>query len=56
LSTVDFIIREKKVQTIEEIEAHLEAWSDRKKTLFKNARYIEASVTRIKEYLTIKEV
>lgn len=52
LSTVDFIMREKQVYAVEDIKTHLEAWSDRKKTLFNNPKFIEVSVKRIQAYLT----
>ncbi len=51
LSTIDFIITENKAQSTEEITAYLEKWSDRKKTLFNNPKFIEVAITRIKEHL-----
>lgn len=51
LSTIDFIITENKAQTEEEITVYLESWSDRKKTLFQNKRFIDVAVTRIKKHL-----
>lgn len=49
LSTVDFIRTEKNVQSFEEIKSYL--WSDRKRTLFSNQKFIEVAVKRIKDYL-----
>jgi O-acetyl-ADP-ribose deacetylase (regulator of RNase III) len=50
-STIDFIMREKNIRSVEEIKQHLDAWSDRKKTLFNNRKFIEVSVNRITQYL-----
>ncbi len=41
LSTVDYLILEKKVTTQYEIIKELENWSDRKKTLFTNPKFVE---------------
>jgi hypothetical protein len=49
LSTIDFILTEKKIQTFEEIKSYL--WSDRKRTLFNNQKFIEIAVSRIEKYL-----
>lgn len=49
LSTVDFIITEKNVETVEEIKPFL--WSERKRTLFNNQKFIELAVQRIKQHL-----
>jgi hypothetical protein len=48
LSTVDFILSQNRVQTFEEVKTYL--WSDRKRTLFDNQRFIEVAVKRIKEF------
>jgi len=52
LSTIDFIITEKKVNTIEAITKELEKWSDRKKTLFTNPKFIDIALTNIQKYLS----
>jgi O-acetyl-ADP-ribose deacetylase (regulator of RNase III) len=52
LSTIDFIITEKKVHTIESITKELGKWSDRKKTLFTNPKFIEIAVTNIQNHLS----
>lgn len=52
LSTIDFIITEKKVYTIEEIKSYLESWSNRKKTLFTNSRFIQIAVNNIQNHLS----
>lgn len=51
LSTVDFIMEEKKVDTLEDITYELEKWSDRKKTLFTKPKFIQIAVNNIKEHL-----
>jgi O-acetyl-ADP-ribose deacetylase (regulator of RNase III) len=51
LSTTDFIIANKKGSTVEEIAAHLEQWSDRKKTLFSNPKFIQLAVRNIQHHL-----
>lgn len=53
LSTIDFIITEKKVSTVEDITRHLQQWSDRKKTLFSNQRFIRIGVENIQMHLPI---
>lgn len=50
LSTIDFILIQNQAQTFEEIKSYL--WSDRKRTLFDNQKFIEVAVKRIKEYLS----
>jgi len=52
LSTVDFIMREKNVKAIDDIKKHLEEWSDRKKTLFNNPKFIDVAVDRIQSRLS----
>lgn len=51
LSTVDFIMQEKHVFTLETITAELEKWSDRKKTLFTNPNFIEIAIKNIQLHL-----
>jgi O-acetyl-ADP-ribose deacetylase (regulator of RNase III) len=51
LSTVDFIIQNKHVSSQEEITKELASWSDRKKTMFSNARFIEISIKNIRAFL-----
>jgi O-acetyl-ADP-ribose deacetylase (regulator of RNase III) len=51
LSTTDFIIANKKGNTVEEIAAHLGQWSDRKKTLFSNPKFIQLAVSNIQRHL-----
>jgi O-acetyl-ADP-ribose deacetylase (regulator of RNase III) len=52
LSTIDFIITEKKVNTPEEITAELSNWSNRKKTLFTNPKFVEIAVSNIHAHLS----
>jgi len=51
LSTIDFIIIDKGAKTIEEITYNLQNWSERKKTLFNNPRFIEMAVNNIQSSL-----
>ncbi len=51
LSTIDFIISEKKANTNEAIAKELENWSDRKKTLFNNPRFIQIAIENIQLHL-----
>ncbi len=52
LSSVDFIMREKDTQAIDDIKKHLEAWSDRKKTLFNNPKFLDLALDRIQSHLS----
>ncbi len=51
LSSIDFIMKENNVNSIEEITRHLEKWSDRKKTLFTNPNYISLAVNNLNKHL-----
>jgi O-acetyl-ADP-ribose deacetylase (regulator of RNase III)/uncharacterized protein YwgA len=51
LSTIDFIITNNKTKSIEDITRHLENWSDRKKTLFTNPKFITLAVKNIEKHL-----
>jgi len=51
LSTIDFIISEKKINTLETITEELENWSDRKKTMFTNHKFIEIAFKHLKSHL-----
>ena len=51
LSSIDFIIKENNVNSVEEITKHLEKWSDRKKTLFTNPNYILLAVNNLNKHL-----
>ena len=51
LSTIDFIINDKKTKSIEEITQHLVDWSDRKKTMFTNPKFISLAVQNIEKHL-----
>jgi O-acetyl-ADP-ribose deacetylase (regulator of RNase III) len=52
LSTIDYIITEKKVNTQDAITRELEAWSDRKKSLFNNPNFIQIAINNIQSHLT----
>jgi O-acetyl-ADP-ribose deacetylase (regulator of RNase III) len=47
LSTIDFIITEKNANTQEDITKELENWSDRKKTLFTNPKFIQIAINKL---------
>lgn len=51
LSTIDFIIADKKVSTVEDITTQLHLWGNRKKTLFSNPRFIQIGVRNIHSHL-----
>ena len=51
LSSIDFIMKENNVNSVEEITKHLEKWSDRKKTLFTNPNYISLAVNNLNKHL-----
>ena len=51
LSSIDFIMVEKKVTSQQEITNELEKWSSRKKTLFTNPRFIRVAIENIEKHL-----
>jgi len=51
LSTIDFIMTKNNVSSVDEITKHLEIWSDRKKTLFTNPKYISLAVKNLDKHL-----
>ncbi len=51
LSTIDFIISNKNAKTQEAILKELENWSDRKKTLFTNQKFIQIALKNIELHL-----
>lgn len=51
LSTIDFIISEKNAKTTEAITEELENWSDRKKTLFTNPKFIQIAIKNLELHL-----
>ncbi|MCK9220892.1 MAG: macro domain-containing protein [Bacteroidales bacterium] len=50
LSTIDFIRIEKKVDSQDSISNELENWSDRKKTMFTNPKFIKIAVDHIRTH------
>ncbi|MCC8409474.1 macro domain-containing protein [Mucilaginibacter sp. UR6-1] len=50
LSTIDFLSSEHNTKDIEVISSHLTQWSNRKKTLFSNERFVQQALTRLKEH------
>jgi len=53
LSTVDFIMYEKKVTNTEEIMKNLELWSGRKKTMFSNPKFVLLAIDRLERHKLI---
>jgi O-acetyl-ADP-ribose deacetylase (regulator of RNase III) len=51
LSTIDFIMTENNTKSIDEISKHLANWSDRKKTMFNNPKFISLAVDTIEKHL-----
>jgi hypothetical protein len=51
LSSIDFIISNTRANSPEEITKELENWSDRKKTLFNNQKFIEIALDNLKLHL-----
>jgi O-acetyl-ADP-ribose deacetylase (regulator of RNase III) len=51
LSTIDFIMMDKKTKSINEIVHYLEKWSDRKKTMFTNPKFITIAIQNIEKHL-----
>ncbi|HAQ65587.1 MAG TPA: Appr-1-p processing protein [Bacteroidales bacterium] len=49
LSTVDYIMSEKKANTTEEVSRYIESWSDRKKSLFSNPKFIDIAVNKLEK-------
>ncbi len=49
LSSIDFIVQEKKSTNLTEIKNGLEQWSNRKKTMFSNDKFIEKSINKLKQ-------
>lgn len=52
LSTIDFIMVDKNIFTVEEITKALENWSNRKKTLFNNEKFIQIAIQNLQSHLT----
>jgi O-acetyl-ADP-ribose deacetylase (regulator of RNase III) len=51
LSTIDFIISEKNAKTSEAITKEMENWSNRKKTLFMNPKFIQIAIKNLEFHL-----
>lgn len=51
LSTVDFIIDEKKATNKQSVLQEIASWSDRKKTLFTNPRFIQIALDNLNNHL-----
>ena len=49
LSTIDWIMKEKNTDDINMIKKELNSWSNRKRTIFSDDRYIEIAVKHLKE-------
>ncbi len=53
LSTIDFIIDTNKTKSEDEIIKHLQIWSERKKMLFENPKFIKIALNNIEKHLII---
>lgn len=51
LSTVDFIMHQHHITSIDAIKERIDSWSDRKKTIFNDMRFLEIAVERVQKYL-----
>ncbi len=51
LSTIDFIMQEKNLKTLPQIIAELDQWSNRKKTLFTNPKFVQIAIDNLKTHL-----
>lgn len=49
LSTVDYLMSEKQAKTNEEITRQIESWSDRKKSLFSNPKFIDLAIEKLEK-------
>lgn len=47
LSSIDFIIKEDKICDFESVKMKLESWSDRKKTLFSDERFVKIALEKL---------
>ncbi|MGB4848782.1 MAG: macro domain-containing protein [Saprospiraceae bacterium] len=56
LSTIDFIRIERNVNSREAITKELENWSDRKKTMFTNPKFIQIAIDNLQNHLYNSEV
>ncbi len=50
LSTIDFIIKDKGINSVEAITKELNNWSNRKRTLFTNPTFIETALSNLKHH------
>lgn len=48
LSTADYIMTEKRTESPDEVQAYLENWNNRKKTLFTNPKFVTLAVNKLK--------
>ncbi len=49
LSTVDYLMSEKQAKTNEEVTRQIESWSDRKKSLFSNPKFIDLAIEKLEK-------
>jgi O-acetyl-ADP-ribose deacetylase (regulator of RNase III) len=49
LSTVDYLMSEKQARTNEEVTRQIESWSDRKKSLFSNPKFIDLAIEKLEK-------
>jgi O-acetyl-ADP-ribose deacetylase (regulator of RNase III)/uncharacterized protein YwgA len=53
LSTIDYIITQKGLRTLEEITQALAEWSDRKMTMFSNPKFVSIAMKNIENHLLL---
>ena len=50
LSTIDFLSAKHQTKKLDEILIHLNSWSNRKKTMFSNQKFVQQALTRLEEH------
>ena len=54
LSTIDYISLKENTFEIEKIKTSLENWSERKRTMFSNDRFINITLYHLKKYFSVR--
>ncbi|NDC41628.1 MAG: Appr-1-p processing protein [Chitinophagia bacterium] len=50
LSTVDYIVLHRGVNSVEEIHSNIQSWNDRKRNRFSEERFVQLALTRLQEF------
>jgi hypothetical protein len=50
LSTIDFLAQKHQTKSLEEISAYLSNWSNRKRTLFSNQKFVQLALNKLVDY------